>query len=238
LAKKNIPLGEPKQASNGMANFGEQSMTTGDETLVGRLRHGDLQALGELFSGHRERLGRLVSFRLSPRLAGRVDVDDVLQESYLAAAARLEHFLANPAGSFFVWLRLVVLQTLTDLHRLHLGAQRRDAHREIELQAAPWSPATSACLAAQLLGNLTSPSQAAIRAERAGQLEVALEAMETIDREVLALRHFEELSNQETAEVLGIEPKAASIRYVRALKRLKDIMSTMSGLGGSETGRS
>jgi RNA polymerase sigma-70 factor (ECF subfamily) len=219
-----------------MTISGERSMTSGEEVLVGRLRHGDLQALAELFSGHRERLGRLVSFRLSPRLAGRVDAEDVLQESYLAAAARLEHFLANPAGSFFVWLRLVVLQTLTDLHRLHLGAQRRDAHREIELQAAPWSPspATSACLAVQLLGNLTSPSQAAIRAERAGQLEVALETMQAIDREVLALRHFEELSNQETAEVLGIEPKAASIRYVRALKRLKDIMFTMQGIGGSE----
>jgi RNA polymerase sigma-70 factor (ECF subfamily) len=204
-------------------------MASAEETLLARLRAGDGQALAELFSGHRERLGRLVSFRLSPRLYGRVDVDDVLQESYLAAAARLDHFLSRPAGSFFIWLRLVVLQTLTDLHRTHLGAQIRDAHREVSLQAAPWTAATSACLAARLLANLTSPSQAAIRAEQAGQLENALQSMNPVDREILALRHFEELSNQETAEVLGIEQKAASIRYVRALKRLKQIMSAMPG---------
>ena len=153
----------------------------------------------------------------------------MLQESYLAAASRLEHFIKDPASSFFVWLRLVVLQTLTDIHRTHLGAQMRDAHREVSLQARPWKHGTSASLAAHLLANLTSPSQAAMRAEAAGGLEAALESMSGIDREVLALRHFEELSNQETAEVLGIDQKAASIRYVRALKRLKEILSQIPG---------
>jgi RNA polymerase sigma-70 factor (ECF subfamily) len=202
-------------------------MTSRDEALVRQVRAGDKEALAELFSSHHDRLWRLVSFRLAPRLYGRVDVEDVLQESYLAVAARLRHFQAHSASSFFVWLRQVVLQTLTDLHRQHLGAQVRDARREISLNADPWNPATSACLAAHLQGSSTSPSQAAIKAERADQLEVALECMHALDREVLALRHFEELSNQETAEVLGIEPKAASIRYVRALQRLKEIMSQM-----------
>jgi RNA polymerase sigma-70 factor (ECF subfamily) len=205
-------------------------MTSDEESLIGRLRHGDQQALGELFSIYRERLQRLVSFRMSPLLGHRMDAEDILQESYLAAAARLEHFRANKTGSFYIWLRLIVLQTLTDMHRMHLGAQKRDVQRETALPA-PWVAATSACLAAQFLGNLTSPSQAAMRAERARQLETALEAMPEIDREVLALRHFEDLSNQEVAEALGIEQKAASIRYVRALKRLKDLLSTMSGLG-------
>jgi RNA polymerase sigma-70 factor (ECF subfamily) len=200
-------------------------MSSEEMELVNRLRRQDGQALAELFARHRERLWRLLSFRLSPRLYGRVDVDDVLQEAYLAAAARLPHFLNSPSGSFFVWLRLVVLQTLADIHRQHLGAQIRDVRREISLQAAPWMHGTSASLAAQLAGGLTSPSQAAIRAEMADRLEAALEAMNAIDREVLALRHFEELSNQETAEVLNIEPKAASIRYVRALKRLKEILA-------------
>jgi RNA polymerase sigma-70 factor (ECF subfamily) len=120
------------------------------------------------------------------------------------------------------------------LYRQHVGAQMRDANREISLQSIPLAPGTSASLAVQLLANLTSPSQVAIKAEMAGRLEIALETMNPIDREILALRHFEELSNQETAEVLGIEPKAASIRYVRALKRLKEIMSAMPGMGGSE----
>jgi RNA polymerase sigma-70 factor (ECF subfamily) len=200
-------------------------MTPEDESLASRLRGGDTKALAEFFDRHRDRLGRLVSFRLSPRLLGRVDVDDVLQEAYLAAASRLRHFVERPDGSLFVWVRLVVLQTLTDLHRQHLGAKMRDAEREVSLQAGSWARSTSAPLAAQLLGSLTSPSQAAMRVESAAQLQTALEALADTDREILALRHFEELSNQEAAEVLGIEPKAASIRYVRALKRLKAVLA-------------
>jgi RNA polymerase sigma-70 factor (ECF subfamily) len=209
-------------------------MASEEEALVARLRDGDEQALGELFSRHRQRLARLVSFRLSPQLYGRVDAEDVLQESYLAAAARMKHFRDHPSASIYIWLRLVVLQTLTDLHRQHLGAQMRDAHREISLQAGPLTAGTSASLAAQLLASLTSPSQAAMRAEMAGRLETALETMNPIDREILVLRHFEELSNQEAAEVLAIEPKAASIRYVRALKRLEEILSNLPGLGGDK----
>jgi RNA polymerase sigma-70 factor (ECF subfamily) len=207
-------------------------MPTGEEELVQRLRQGEEGALAELFSRYRERLWRLVTFRLPARLNGRVDAEDVLQEAYLAAAARLRHFREG-SGSFFVWLRLVVLQTLTDLKRQHLGAQMRDAGREVSLQPA-WGQGTSAALAVQLLGSLTSPSQAAIREELAGRLGEALEGMNPMDREVLALRHFEELSNQETAEVLAIDQKAASIRYVRALKRLKEILSDLSGFQGSE----
>src|SRR5690606_37057210 len=123
-----------------------------------------------------------------------------------------------PSGSAFVWLRMVVLQTLTDLHRRHLGARQRDAHREISLALPAEGRSTSASLAAQFVGSFTSPSRAAIRAESAARLAAAVESMNPIDREVLALRHFEELTNQEAAEVLGVEPKAASIRYVRALK--------------------
>src|SRR5262245_26662280 len=104
-------------------------MTSGEEDRVARLRRGDGEALGELFSHYRDRLLRLVQFRLPPRLRGRVDAEDVLQESYLAATARLRHFLESPAGSFFVWLRLVTLQTLTDIQRQHFGAKMRDAHR-------------------------------------------------------------------------------------------------------------
>ncbi len=204
-------------------------MAEGDEELAQRLRRGDTEALAELFSCHRERLWKLVAFRLHPRLNGRVDADDVLQEAYLAAAERLGHFAENSSGSCFIWLRLVVLQTLTDLHRRHLGAQMRDAHREIPLQFAPAGHSTSASLAAQFLGDFTTPSLAAMREEMAARLEIALDGMNPVDREVLALRHFEELTNQEAAEVLGLEEKAASIRYVRAVKRLKEILSATSG---------
>jgi RNA polymerase sigma-70 factor (ECF subfamily) len=200
---------------------------TNSDELQARLRNGDTTALGELFSLNRERLWRMVSFRLDQRLRGRVDADDVLQEAYLDAAQRIDHYLNNTSMSFFVWLRQIVLQTMIDLHRQHLGAQMRNAAREVSLHGAGYPQATSISLAAHLLGNLTSPSQAAMREEVSIQLEKALDSMSEIDRE--ALRHFEELTNSEVAEVLDIQQKAASIRYVRALARLKDILQQIPG---------
>jgi RNA polymerase sigma-70 factor (ECF subfamily) len=203
-------------------------MDPGEAELVARLRQGETGVLAELFSRHRERLWKLVHFRLHPRLAARLDADDVLQEAYLAATTRLDHLLKSPAGSVFVWLRLIVLQTLTQLHRQHLGTGKRDAHREVSLQYGPEGRSTAASLAAQFLGSFTSPSGVVMRAEMAARLEAAIDAMHPVDREVLALRHFEELTNQEIAEVLGLEPTAASNRYVRALQRLKQILSETS----------
>jgi len=199
-----------------------------------KLKQGDQQTLAAMYSEHRERLWRMVHFRLDRRLRGRVDADDVLQEAYLDAAQRLPHFVKDANMSFFVWLRCIVGQTLIDIHRRHLNVQMRNADREISIYGGPLSQSTSVSMAAQLLGHLTSPSQAAMRVELGHQLEEALEKMNPIDREILALRHFEELTNSEVAEVLGIQQKAASIRYVRAIKRLKEILSQVPGM--PETG--
>jgi RNA polymerase sigma-70 factor, ECF subfamily len=198
--------------------------------LACRLKRGDREALAALFSQHRERLWRTVNFRMDRRLLGRVDPDDVLQEAYLAAAARLGHYNDESTFSPFVWVRMVLMQTLTDVHRHHLGAQMRDADREVAPHGCRYPQTTTASLAALLAGNMTSPSQAAVRAETLHQVEQAIAAMDPLDREVLALRHFEELGNSEVAEVLGIQQKAASIRYVRALKRLKAILAHVPGL--------
>ncbi|MBN1344733.1 MAG: sigma-70 family RNA polymerase sigma factor [Phycisphaerae bacterium] len=199
-----------------------------DDLLI-RMKDGDEQALAELFSMHRDRLWRMVHFRLDHRLRGRVDADDVLQEAYLEAAKRVEHFVDDSTTSFFVWLRMVVSQTLIDVHRRHLGAKMRDAGREVPIHGPRYPQATTVSLAIRLMGHLTSPSQAAMREEMYSRLEATLDEMDPIDREVLALRHFEELTNSEVAEVLGIQQKAASIRYIRAVKRLKDILSQMPG---------
>ena len=196
--------------------------------LLRRVKEGDQQALAELFSLYRDRLWRIINFRLDSRLLGRVDADDVLQEAYLAASQRIEHYLDDSTQTFFIWLRLIANQTMIDVHRRHLGAQMRDASRDMSIHAH-YAQATSMSIASQLLGNFTSPSQIAMRDEVANQLDQAIDSMEPIDREVLALRHFEELSNSEVAEVLGIQQKAASIRYVRALKRLKDVVNKIPG---------
>lgn len=189
---------------------------------------GDEQAFASVFADHRERLWRMVHFRLDRRLQGRVDADDVLQEAYLDAVKRLPHFADSQPMSFFVWLRLVVGQTLIDVHRRHLGAKMRDAEREESIQQQ-LSEGTSISLSFHLLAHLTSPSQSAVRQELISLVEEALGGMSDTDREVLALRHFEELTNNEVAEVLGLERKAASIRYVRALARLKTVLQKIPG---------
>ncbi len=195
-----------------------------EDPLLARMREGDEDALAEAFSRYRDRLRRLVTFRLDRRMYGRVDADDILQEAFLNASQRIAHFFDESEASFFIWLRLIVCQTLIEVHRRHLGAQVRDAGREFSLQAGGFPTATSTSLAAQLAGDLTTPSRAVMNDELRNQLEQAIGEMSSVDQEILALRHFEELSNKEVAEVLQIEQKAASIRYVRALARLQKIL--------------
>ena len=200
------------------------------EILIRRLQEGDLEALGPLFARYRDRLRRMVRLRLDRRLQGRIDPSDVLQEAYLEATQRAADYAAKPAMPFYLWLRFLTGQRLLLAHRQHLGTKMRDAGQEVSLYRGGLPMASSVSLAAQLLGRLTSPSLAAVRAEVKIRLQEALNSMDPLDREVLTLRHFEELSNSETALVLGIQKSAASNRYMRALKRLKDILSSMPGL--------
>jgi len=207
--------------------------SSSDAALGDRLRQGDEQSLAEMFSKHHERFRRIVHFRMDDRLQGRVDPDDVLQEAYLAAAKRLDHFSQRDMSPF-IWLRLIVGQTLVDIHRRHIGAQARDAGREIPIHGMGGGKTTSASLAQALMGSITSPSHAVARDELALQLAQVIDQLDPIDREILALRHFEELSNREIAEVLGIQQKAASIRYIRALKRLKSKLAGQPGFEDAE----
>jgi RNA polymerase sigma-70 factor (ECF subfamily) len=201
------------------------------DDLLRRAGSGDQEALAELFGRYRDRLKRMVLLRLDRRLQGRIDASDVLQEAYLDLARRASEIADKPAMPFFLWLRLLTGQRLLAIHRRHFGTRMRDVGQEVALHHGAMPQATSASLAAQLLGRLTSPSLAAVRAEMQLRLQEALNSMDPIDREVLVLRHFEELSNGETAEVLGLQKTAASNRYVRALKRLRSILQSMPGFG-------
>src|SRR5438128_7706453 len=197
--------------------------------LIERARAGDREALNTLFAQHRDRLRRMVEMRLDTRLQARLDASDVVQEAYVEVAERLEEYLRDPKLPLFLWLRLVVGERLLRLHRHHLGTQMRDAGREVSLYRGALPAASSAALAAQLLARHTSPTQAAVRAERLLRVQEALNSLEPIDREILSLRHFEQLSRAESARVLGIEEAAASKRYIRALGRLKDVLADMPG---------
>lgn len=198
--------------------------------LIKRAGHGDEAVAAELFSRHRERLRRMVNLRLDRRLQGRVDPSDVLQEAYLDVSRKLPEYANKSSMPFFLWLRLVVGERLLRVHRQHLGTAMRDPAREISIDQGGGQPASSEFLAAQLIGRLTTASRAFARAEMQELLQQALDSMDPIDREVIALRHFEELGNDEVAEVLGLSAAAASKRYVRALLRLKGVMSHVPGL--------
>jgi RNA polymerase sigma-70 factor (ECF subfamily) len=209
---------------------GEASETAG---LLRRAAQGDQAAWGALLVRSRDRLRRMVALRLDRRLQGRVDPSDIIQEAYIDASARLPEYARQPDMPFFLWLRFLTGQRLVRVHRQHLGAEMRDVAREVSLYRGALPAATSAALAAQLLGRDTRPSEAAVRAERSIRLQEALNSMDPLDREVLALRHFEQLSNAEAARVLGLQEPAAAKRYVRALKRLRLILDARpGGLGG------
>jgi RNA polymerase sigma-70 factor (ECF subfamily) len=184
---------------------------------------------GALLTRNEGRLRRMIAFRLDPRLQGRIDPEDVVQEVNLAASEHRTEYLARPAMPFFLWLRGIAGHKLLELHRRHLGTPMRDARREVSLYRGALPGATSAALAAQLLGHQTRPSEAAVRAEAKIRLQEALNGMEPLDREVLALRHFEQLTNAEAARVLQIKEAAAGKRYLRALERLREILAQMPG---------
>jgi RNA polymerase sigma-70 factor (ECF subfamily) len=172
----------------------------------------------------------MVTLRMDDRVRGRVDPSDVIQEAFLEATARRLDYEAEPEPMPpFLWLRFLTLQCLQIVHRRQLGARSRDAGREISINAPASPAATSAAIAARLMGRDTRASEVAIRAERKQRLLEALETMNPIDREVLALRHLEQLSNVECARVLGLGESAATKRYIRALQRLKQILATLPG---------
>jgi RNA polymerase sigma-70 factor (ECF subfamily) len=195
------------------------------DELFARLKGGDQAALAELFARDRPALRRMVAWRLDRRLRGRVDPSDVLQEVYIDASQRVPSYLEKPTVPFSIWLRLLAGRRLLELHRQHLGAKMRDAGLEISLDLGPWPTAAPDRLAAHLTGQLTTPSRAAMRAEAEAKLVEALGRMDPMDREVLVLRHFEDLGNNDVAALFGIRKAAASHRYVRALERLRQILS-------------
>jgi RNA polymerase sigma-70 factor, ECF subfamily len=197
--------------------------------LVEQAATGDDHAWAELIDQHRDRLKRMVAVRMDHRLQGRIDPSDVIQEACLAASKHIAAYAADPSMPFYLWLRWITGQRLTDQHRRHMGAQARGVDREVSLYHGAFPEASSEDLAAQFMGRISTPSQEAIRIEQKIALQNAFNELDPIDREILALRHFEQLSNGEAAAVLSIDKSAASKRYGRALRRLKQLLFPIIG---------
>lgn len=196
--------------------------------LLERVRSHDPQALSDLFARSRERLRKMIRLRLDRRLRGKFDSSSVLQQVYLDVCRRIGEYQAEPAQSFFLWLRRVAGERIQAMHRQYLGDKVWDAGQELSLYRGALPEVNSVSLAAQLLGD-RAVSQAAMRADMLLRLQEALNSMDRFDREVLAMCHFEELTEGEMATVLGIDKDMATVRYLRALKRLKEILNSIPG---------
>ncbi|MGD9647163.1 MAG: sigma-70 family RNA polymerase sigma factor [Pirellulales bacterium] len=191
------------------------------DDLLARARDGDAAAVERLLAGHREALRRMVQLRMDPALARRVDSSDVVQEVLIEANRRLSDYLARPAMPFSLWLRSMARDRLIDAHRRHREAARRSLDREQPLAGGDDSSAAALQPGAWLADRELTPAAAALQAEAARRFQDALALLDEIDREVLLMRHFEQLSNQEVAAALGLSEAAASMRHLRAIKRLR-----------------
>ncbi len=191
---------------------------------IRRAGQGDGRCLDELFTRYRPRLKRMVKLRLDPRAAGRVDPSEVLRQTYLDACRSLPDYLREPTLPFFLWLRQLAGRNLQRAHQQHLGPESAGAGREVCLYRGAQPEAPAAALAALLLGRAPEPGESAARVAQKVRVQEALNRMDPLDREVLALRHLEQLSGAETALVLGLTESAARNHYVRALERLRGVL--------------
>lgn len=189
---------------------------------LARAIRGDEGALAEVFEAYRGRLNRMIVLRMDPRIKGRLDASDVLQEAFIDAARGLSSYAAEPKIPFYLWLRLLAGQRLAKAHRTHLGTAMRQAQREVSIASPPIPDLSTFNLASQLMETITSASGRVMREELQAKVQAVLNQMEPHDREVLALRHFEEMTSREVATVLGITEAAAKSRYRRALLRITE----------------
>jgi RNA polymerase sigma-70 factor (ECF subfamily) len=196
--------------------------------LLQRVSNQEGQALDQLFARHRERLRKMIRLRLHHRVRGRFTSSTVLAEVEREGKRRIDEYLRNPRKSLFLWMRHLAGRQIQALHRQYLGPHFSDSGREISLHRGAMPEVNSVSLAAQLIGE-KGVNQAAARADMLVRLEDALNSMDAFDREILAMCHFEELKDEEVAALLDIDKTTAMMHYVRALKRLKEILKSIPG---------
>jgi len=194
------------------------------QELLDKAKTGDPAAVERLLSQYREPLRRVIDLRLDPALARRVDASDIVQDVLLEANQRLIDYLRTPNMPFHLWLRHLAQDRIIDTHRQHRLAQRRSIDREQQINRPAWAEESSVQLAAQLISPDRSPESVVIRNELQRRLELAMLELEDDDRDIIQMRHHEQLSNQEVATVYGLSEAAASMRYLRAIRKLRALL--------------
>jgi RNA polymerase sigma-70 factor, ECF subfamily len=195
------------------------------QELLAQAQKGDTAAAERLLALHREPVRHMIGLRLDRAIARRVDASDVVQEVLLEASRRLQDYLRNPVMPFHLWLRQIAKDHIIDAHRRHRQAQKRGVDREQPLAPAGWADRSSLELAAQFVDQELTPASAALRQELERRLHDAIGQLDEDDREVILMRHFEQLSNQEVATELQLTEAAASMRYLRAVRKLRDMLT-------------
>jgi RNA polymerase sigma-70 factor (ECF subfamily) len=194
------------------------------QDLLADVRRGDPEAVNRLMQRHRDSLRRVVQLRLDQRIQRRIDVSDIVQDILVEANRRLQDYLANPVMPYHLWLRQIAQDRIIDAHRRHRASAKRSVDRERPLALPPAGDHSTVELAAQLAGHELTPGTAAAQEEMARLVEAAIAKLPDQDCEIIIMRHYEQLSNQEIALALGLTEPAASMRYLRAIRRLKELM--------------
>ena len=196
------------------------------QELLAGAKQGNSDAINGLMERHRDSLRRMVQLRLDQKIQRRVDVSDVVQDVLVEANRRLQDYLANPVMGFHLWLRQIAQDRIIDAHRRHRASAKRSVDRERPLAIPAAGDHSTMELAAQLAGRDLTPAAAATQAEMARLVEAAIAKLPDQDCEIIIMRHYEQLSNQEIAQALSLSEPAASMRYLRAIRRLKELMVT------------
>jgi len=197
------------------------------QELLSGAKRGDDEAINHLMERHRDALRRMVQRRLDQKIQRRVDVSDVVQEVLVEASRRLQVYLENPVMSFRLWLRQIARDRIIDAHRRHRASARRSVDREQAMVAR--SPDESTInLAAQIYDREITPAAAATQHEICEIVESVISQLADQDREIIEMRHYEQLSNQEIAQALNLTEPAASMRYLRAVRKLREMLNEPS----------
>lgn len=204
--------------------------------LLAQAGRGDRDAVNRLLESHRASLRQVIQMRLDRAVARRVDASDIVQDVLLEANDRLADYLADPRMPFHLWLRHMAKDRIIEMHRRHRGAQRRSLDREQSLAAPQYADQSSLNLAQMLVDNELTPAAENIRRELEQRFLTAVDQLEDDDRDIILMRHFEQLGNSEAAVALGLSPAAAGMRHLRALRKLRAILGERPSLTGEENG--